>query len=84
MFQILDAMYFFAEAGASFDPSVTFFPALYASEHVEAVILGHRSEYHFSLLFWSVVPSISLKQSGVRLAINLPTCCSNTDVSSRL
>ena len=50
VFQILNAMYFFDEADALFDPSWTFFPALYASEHVEALILHHGSEYHFSLL----------------------------------
>lgn len=45
MFQIFEEIYFPDKADALFEPSITFWPALYAFRQVEAVILGHRSEY---------------------------------------
>ena len=84
MFQMFEEIYFPDKADTLFEPSITFVPALYASRQVEAVILGHRSEYHFSLSFWPLVPFTSIKESGVKLDIKSETCCSSTDVSSRL
>lgn len=83
MFQIFEEVYFPDKADAVFEPSITFWPALYAFRQVEAVILGHRSDYLFSLSFWPLVPYTSLKESVVILDIKSETC-SSTDVSSRL